>query len=131
MKLDRPRVAGLLYLVASLVHLQWSMGGPAFPLLAGSASIVALLDRGDIVGLSILSILVLGVVGGITTLLGWSYSFSSTCLLAAIGYFALLAPWGGPYLMFMGAYAASLAIVFLGRSQFEDGPKARTRWRQG
>ncbi len=118
-----PRLAGFLYLTTGLVHLQWSRGGPTLPMLAGNASILALLNRGDIVGLSIFTILALGVVGGVTTLLAWSYSFSATCLLAAVGYFALLAPLQGPYLLFLLAYGVSLALVFHGRDQFDDAPR--------
>jgi hypothetical protein len=114
------RLAGFVYLASATAHAQWLLGGPSTPVVAGSLNLLATLRNGDLVGISILCALVLGVVGGVMTLLRWSYFFSLSCLGVTLMYFFLLAPLGLPYLPFLLADVVALTLVVMGRHQFLD-----------
>lgn len=119
MPLRRFWIGGGIFLASSLLHAQLILGTSP-PLAMGSHALQAALERGDLVGLSILLVVILGIAGGIATLGGWSYSFSSSCLLATVFYYLLLAPLGLPYLPLMGANLVAWGLVIVGRHEFSD-----------
>lgn len=120
MALRRFWISGGIFLASSLFHAQLILGGATLPLAMGSHALLAALERGDLVGVSILSVVVLGILGGIATILGWSYSFSTSCIIATLFYYLLLAPLGLPYLPLMGANLVAWGVVIVGRHEFSD-----------
>ncbi len=120
MTLRRFWFGGGIFLASSIFHAQLILGGANLPLAMGSHVVVAAFQRGDLVGVSILSVMILGIVGGIATIIGWSYSFSTSCLMATLFYYLLLAPLGLPYLPLMGANLVAWGLVIVGRREFSD-----------